>query len=232
MYEIGRRTGACMLECVSKDGKEAGRMKLKRILIFAAAAAAACMITACSSRDAQSSGQGAAGTGTAGGSQTGAGTSADAAGQAAAGDSQEQGNDGAAGTQQAGGVQSQGNASQADPQQEVPSADETYDAADQSGEDTEAFVQGGVSTEWDGIYSSATGESVTLAKADEHTVAFAFTQSGIGGNADADGNEAVYSGDDDMKIVFELGDTTVTVQVLNADGNEEESGMNGEYSRQ
>ena len=109
------------------------------------------------------------------------------------------------------------------------SPEDTFDAMNQSGEG-EATASAGIN--WQGTYSSDSGETLTITVSDEHTIAFSFAVSGISGTADKDGNEAIYNGDDNVQVIFEHFDSSLSVTVLNPEGGVEESTVSGSYSRQ
>lgn len=117
----------------------------------------------------------------------------------------------------------------ADNSQDVVSADDTYDAANQSGDGPDHAP---LRVNWEGTYNSLSGETVTITQADEHTINFSFAVSGISGTADVEGNQAVYSGDDQMQVYFDHYDTSMEIYALNTEGQVEETTFSGTFSRQ
>jgi hypothetical protein len=68
---------------------------------------------------------------------------------------------------------------------------------------------------------------------DASTISFAFTQSGITGNASVNGTQAVYNGDDHYVVVFDSGQDQISVSVANEeDYDASDSPLNGIYSRE
>ncbi len=104
----------------------------------------------------------------------------------------------------------------------------TYDEANQSGDDDVAAPA--AQYDWEGTFTSESGEEVTITNQDEYAFQFAFSVSGIYGQADIDGVQAIYQGDDDNQIVFNYGGNTLYVEVTNSNGDDtSESPLIGTY---
>lgn len=86
---------------------------------------------------------------------------------------------------------------------------------------------------WVGSYMNENEEILTISAVDETTVTFAFTNAGIAGTAELEGNQAVYHGDDYHVAVFEYAGTDIKVSVLSEeDYDASGSPLNGVYVRQ
>lgn len=86
---------------------------------------------------------------------------------------------------------------------------------------------------WVGSYMNENEETLTISAVDETTVSFAFTNAGIAGTAERDGNQAVYHGDDYHVAVFDYAGTDIKVSVLSEeDYDASGSPLNGVYVRQ
>jgi hypothetical protein len=85
---------------------------------------------------------------------------------------------------------------------------------------------------WSGTYYSG-NETLSVVLLDASTISFAFTQSGITGNASVNGTQAVYNGDDHYVVVFDSGQDQISVSVANEeDYDASDSPLNGIYSRE
>lgn len=65
---------------------------------------------------------------------------------------------------------------------------------------------------WSGTYT-ADEESVTIVYLDEETLSFSFSQAGISGQAEVNGSQAVYRGDDYYLVVFNVSNGVLDVSV-------------------
>ncbi len=203
-------------------------MKKKITMIILAAGAAMIMLGACTRSDSSSAGSSAGAAGSAASSQN---TAADA------------GNSGNAGAADAGNTQDN-QAQAADSSQgasqdsaQDAAAEDTYDMQNQAGEEPAApSGQDTDGTQWDGTYVSSSGETLTVKTVDEYTISFQFANSGISGSASAEGEEAVYYGDDDYEVVFSYygGSIEVVAGVAESETEEmaEPSAIDGNYIRQ
>ena len=143
------------------------------------------------------------------------------------------------------GTTSQGDASQAqgdeasqnEPAEDSALAQNTYDVINQSGDlpDPAAAAEatdiaGG---QWDGTFSCDSGESVSIETADEYSISFTFAQSGLYGTAEKEGDSALFHGEDNNNIVFELSGDMLYVSITNDNGDPTgDSPLAGSYSRQ
>lgn len=106
--------------------------------------------------------------------------------------------------------------------------DEEFDALNSESESESISA-----SEWNGVYTSEEGETVTISGKDEKNIAFTFTNAGITGTAELKGNQAVYTGDDHHLVVFEYVDSVIEVSVLSEeDYDTSESPLNGTYISQ
>lgn len=86
---------------------------------------------------------------------------------------------------------------------------------------------------WVGSYINENEEILTVSAVDETTITFAFTNAGIAGTAELNGNQAVYHGDDYHVAVFDYSGTDIQVSVLSEeDYDASGSPLNGVYVRQ
>lgn len=86
---------------------------------------------------------------------------------------------------------------------------------------------------WIGSYMNENEEILTISAVDDTTVSFAFTNAGIAGSAQLEGNKAVYHGDDYHVAVFEYSGTDIAVSILSEeDYDASASPLNGIYARQ
>ena len=108
-------------------------------------------------------------------------------------------------------------------------AEASYEEANQSGEGAGGET---LTSDWDGVFGNASGETLTISTVDEYTLSFAFSVSGISGTAGMEGNEAIYNGDDGNQVIFSLSGTTIEVSVLNADGESEPATFSGTFTMQ
>ncbi len=69
---------------------------------------------------------------------------------------------------------------------------------------------------WTGTYAGDE-ESVTISLKDDGTISFSFAQSGISGTAEVDGNQAVYNGDDNHVITFDMNGGILNVSVTSTE---------------
>ena len=104
-------------------------------------------------------------------------------------------------------------------------SDEEFDAMNET--------EGGeLAADWNGTFTSAEGETLSITPADETHIAFAFLNAGVSGEAEVDGNQAVYYGDDYHMVVFSYVEGAVEVSVLSEeDYDTSGSPMNGTYTR-
>lgn len=196
----------------------------RRYIFLAVAAAAALMLTACSSFDStssQSTGSSTAGQGTAGsdsGSTAGQGTTGSDLGSTAGQGTADNGSGSSAGGAQDTIVT--GGAEEGEPDGEIIPDEYAQEAEQDASSDA-----------WSGSYISDE-ESVSIALLDESTISFSFAQSGISGTASVNGMQAVYNGDDHYVVVFNLNGDLLDVSVSNEeDYDASGSPLNGTYSR-
>ena len=104
-------------------------------------------------------------------------------------------------------------------------SDEEFDAMNET--------EGGeLAADWNGTFTSAEGETLSITPADETHIAFAFLNAGVSGEAEVDGKQAVYYGDDYHMVVFSYVEGAVEVSVLSEeDYDTSGSPMNGTYTR-
>lgn len=183
--------------------------KWRRVILAAFAAAAALLLTACTSdseiQESDSAKQESQAADSAGMTSD---TAQDTSG-AVSGNMQDASGTASGNTQDASGTAS----------------DDTQDALGTGSDD----AQGDIADAWVGTYVSDS-ESVTVKKADEDTIAFSFAQSGISGTADIEQNQAVFKGDDYHVVVFSLNGTVLTVAVSSEeDFDASDSPLNGTY---
>lgn len=207
-------------------------MKRKVLVIAAVVAAGMLVLTACTSSEntdmkeagaGVSGGAAAAGTGSqdsAADAQGSTGSTGEAdnteagtqGGQTVAGipvDGSTAGSDTAAGGN---GSQNGGSSAAADPVDGTVSGefDNVYQAgADDGGEDETDPVTGDI---WTGVYGNDQ-ETLTITYIDSATIYFTFEVSGIYGQAEVTGYQAVYKGDDYHVVVFNIHDNVVDVSV-------------------
>ena len=116
-----------------------------------------------------------------------------------------------------------------------PVEEPTYDEINQNGDENPSDEEDGDDeASWNGSFTSASGETLTLEGADGSTVSFAFAQCGISGSAQKDANTGnyVYHGDDSAVIIFSLSGDTIDVSVTSEeDYDMSESPMIGSYGR-
>lgn len=104
-------------------------------------------------------------------------------------------------------------------------SDEEFDAMNET-------ESGELAADWNGTFTSAEGETLSITPADETHIAFAFLNAGVSGEAEVDGNQAVYYGDDYHMVVFSYVEGAVEVSVLSEeDYDTSGSPMNGTYTR-
>lgn len=86
--------------------------------------------------------------------------------------------------------------------------------------------------DWNGTFTSAEGETLSISVVDADTISFAFTNAGVSGEAEVSGAQAVYHGDDYHVVVFDFVADSVEVSVLSEeDYDTSGSPMNGTYTR-
>lgn len=224
----------------------------KRTGIFMMAALAAVVLTACTQADSGSSSAG-AGNVTAAGSGTieAAGNNAASAGniEQSAGTSEETAaadngtSDGAA----------EGITDGAGTAEEVAGDEQVFDGgvSMEDGIETDASVDEEILSDeeleamtedsntamqddgWVGSYINENEEILKVSAVDETAITFAFTNAGISGTAELNGNQAVYHGDDYHVAVFDYAGTDIKVSVLSEeDYDASGSPLNGVYVRQ
>lgn len=206
-------------------------MKRKVLVIAAVVAAGMLVLTACTSSentDMKEAGAGVSGGAAAGtGSQDSAADAQGSTGSAGGADNTEAGTqsgqtvagipvDGstAGSDTAAGGNDSQngGSSAAADSVDGTVSGefDNVYQAgADDGGDDETELVTGDI---WTGVYGNDQ-ETLTLTYIDSSTIYFTFEVSGIYGQAEVNGYQAVYKGDDYHVVVFNIHDNVVDVSV-------------------
>ncbi len=105
--------------------------------------------------------------------------------------------------------------------------------ASQQDEDDQQETSAVASSTWVGTFTQSSGETLTVYSADSSGISFGFAVSGISGYASIDGGSAVYSGDDNHNVIFEIAGDMIYVTVTNLDGYDTaEAGMIGNYVRQ
>ncbi len=88
------------------------------------------------------------------------------------------------------------------------------------------------SVDWNGTFTSAEGETLSISVVDADHISFAFTNAGVSGEAEVSGAQAVYHGDDYHVVVFDFVADSVEVSVLSEeDYDTSGSPMNGTYTR-
>lgn len=108
-------------------------------------------------------------------------------------------------------------------------AEETEDKVENQTDAENGAAQENQEDIWTGSYLGDE-ESVTLKLNDDGTISFSFAQSGISGTAEVNGQEAVYSGDDDHILTFTMGKGMLSVAVSHAEGYDTSSSpLNGTY---
>lgn len=200
-------------------------MKKKRIGLFAVALVGVLMLTACGNsqeKQGTSSGTGTQNQQGASAGNTGSAGSTDSAGNTGSSAGNTDGSASGTGSDQA----------PADgtyvPDDQEPAGDVIPDEDAQAAEDQNEEQE----DIWSGSYA---GESDTLSITwiDDTAIAFSFAQAGISGSASIEGTQAVYQGDDDHIVTFQLSDTVVNVSVSSeADPAAVESPLNGTYVRE
>ena len=127
------------------------------------------------------------------------------------------------------------NAQQMEPVPDAQPVEEpTYDEINQNGDENPAEEQGDEEERWNGTFTSASGETLTISGADGSSLSFAFAQCGISGSAQKDENSGsyIYHGDDSAVVLFSLSGDTVDVNVTSEeDYDMSESPMIGSYGR-
>ena len=205
-------------------------MKKKYIWTIMLAAFIVTGLCACGKKTSEG---GQAGSPAAGGSGTAAqGSASQGSSQNASQDTSQNDNSGSAGSTSAGSADASAvsGGSQADAGDgQSADAGATYDELNQSGENGS---DGTTSSPWDGTFAGSDGDMLSISTVDEHTLSFSFSASGIGGSADVEGNQAVYIGDDGNQVVFDLSGNSITVSVLNEEGQPEEAAFGGTYTLQ
>ena len=128
--------------------------------------------------------------------------------------------------------------------QEEEAADTSAEAQTETAEPETALIEENFSDEeldamnetesvdWNGSFTSAEDETLSIAAEDETHISFAFANAGISGEAEVDGSQAVYHGDDYHVIVFDYVEGAVEVSVLSEeDYDASGSPLNGLYTR-
>ncbi len=101
-------------------------------------------------------------------------------------------------------------------------------AADDS-EDEDGLIAGD-REDFNGTFEKSDGtEKVTITLVNDNQLTFVFRTSMINGSAKVTGSKALYLGDDDYKIIFDVADDTLLVTVDGEDA--QQSVMNGVYFR-
>lgn len=231
-------------------------MMKKRIRLFLAAGAAAAVLTACTRADTDNGGM----AGSAAPSQTQSAANTDSQGTEAAETSPAQdlsvtggeteGGDTLNGlTEETGAAGGQTELAQEPAQESETMGTEDTAAGTEAGTEPESLLveenysdeefdamnetEGGeLAADWNGTFTSAEGETLSITPADETHIAFAFLNAGVSGEAEVDGNQAVYYGDDYHMVVFSYVEGAVEVSVLSEeDYDTSGSPMNGTYTR-
>ena len=121
-------------------------------------------------------------------------------------------------------------ANTADPGTAAPSAGQSQSAQIPSQQTQTAGSGAPVSEAMSGEFERSDGEeNVVLSIVNDSQISFQFRASGISGTAQADGNTAVYQGDDGYSVTFDAAGDTLAVTVGGEGGSE--SPMNGIYYR-
>jgi len=201
-------------------------MKKKNLIaMLAAAALAACVLTACAENDSSDGGAASSSSGNTSGSgskaSSAAGSTSSGSGSAAASNNP----DGA----------------DADADSSV-SAEDTYDAENQGGEDPGAadeknFEENSEGYSWDGDYMNAGGQTLSItSSSDGGTFDFQFGAEGAAGTATVNGTKAVFNGDDSYVVTFTLDGDSIDVSTTNAaeeaTGEDSANAIDGSYTRQ
>lgn len=222
----------------------------KRIKLFGAALLAAVMLTACTQADTGSptAGAGAGGSGTTGGGTVTAETSAnlgDSSGNVSetggstaetAAQSQAPIDGTQAQTQETGATevviyQEEATDASREEQTEATEPETTLAEENFSDEEFEAMNET-ESIDWNGSFTSAEGETLSIAVVDDTHISFAFANAGVSGQAEVTGNQAVHHGDDYHVVVFDYVEGAVEVNVLSEeDYDSSGSPLNGLYTR-
>ena len=122
------------------------------------------------------------------------------------------------------------------------SAEDTYDADNQGGEDPGAadeknFEENSEGYSWDGDYMNAGGQTLSItSSSDGGTFDFQFGAEGAAGTATVNGTKAVFNGDDSYVVTFTLDGDSIDVSTTNAaeeaTGEDSANAIDGSYTRQ
>lgn len=208
-------------------------MKKKKIALGILAIAAAVMLAACTQSD-KGNGGNQSSPGSAGGldgqGSVASGTAENTSGSdsvSAPADNTPGGNGDAAVSQNGTGEASQ----EAAPATEEALAEDNYTDAEM--ETLSALDAEEAAASWSGTYISDAEETLTLGVAENNSISFSFTNSGISGTAELNGSQAIYKGDDHHVVVFEYAEGAVQVTVLSEeDYDTSSSPLNGLYVSQ
>lgn len=89
------------------------------------------------------------------------------------------------------------------------------------------------SSSWVGTFTQSSGETLTVYSADSSGLSFGFAVCGVSGYASMEGGSAIYKGDDDYDVIFEMAGDVIYVNVTNANGYDTEgTPVVGNYVRQ
>ena len=208
-----------------------------KIIMLITAAVLACALTACTQADSNSNAaSGAASSAeqsqsvsggldaSGSGEVSGSGTSAEGSGAGAAGENTAEGAGGSQDTVSYETETTQDDA-QVSSENEANYTDDEFDALQEE--------SAGMDDGWTGTYISENDETLTVSVVDAATISFAFANAGISGNAELDGAQAIYHGDDYHVIVFDYAGEYIQVSVLSEeDYDTSASPLNGVYVRQ
>ena len=112
----------------------------------------------------------------------------------------------------------------------TPEPDETEPPVEEPPVEEPPAEEFSASGAFNGEFEKSDGEeTVMIAVTGSSQISFQFAISGIGASAQAEGNSAVYTGDDGYSITFSVSGDTLVIAISGEDGHR--SAMNGTYYR-